>query len=361
MLDDHIESFRKRMQPRWDDLRERRLLRNVERRLQERHAKRWAIRRTFIVAVPVSFAIAALAIYVTGFGHDRKPAIATQAASSAPAMAATASAAIPPRSGFEIAESRVLADGSRLELSPTARVQIKGETSKRVEVAQSSGRVRYQVTAVPARAFVVMAAGVRVQVTGTVFVVGIEEDKVSVNVEKGWVRVVASSGEVQLGAGDELSTPADPAASNDARVEPPAALDGPPSPRSATRESASAPSASALLDRADAERRSGDMVSAAATLREFVTRHPNDRRAALGWFTLGKVERARDRAASGAKAFRKSFSLAPDGPLGEDALAEEAAAWAAANNTGEAQTAAERYLRRFPDGVHVTRMQHILE
>jgi transmembrane sensor len=103
------------------------------------------------------------------------------------------------------------------------------------------------------------------------------------------------------------------------------------------------------------------LSSAAGTLREFVTRYPGDRRVALAWFTLGKVERARDRAAAGAQAFHKSFSLAPDGPLGEDALAEEAAAWAAANDGAEARTVAEQYLQRFPNGTHGARMLRIRE
>jgi transmembrane sensor len=90
-------------------------------------------------------------------------------------------------------------------------------------------------------------------------------------------------------------------------------------------------------------------------------RYPDDRRAALAWFTLGKVERGRDRAADGATAFRTSFALAPDGPLGEDALAEEAAAWAAAGEPAEARATAEQYLRRFPNGTHAARMQHIVE
>jgi TolA-binding protein len=116
-----------------------------------------------------------------------------------------------------------------------------------------------------------------------------------------------------------------------------------------------------LLDRADDLRRAGDLAAAAATLRSFVSRYPNDRRAALGWFTLAKVERARGRPAPSAAAFRKSFALAPNGPLAEDALAEEAAAWAAADNMTEARAAAARYLHLFPSGTHSLRMQSIVE
>jgi transmembrane sensor len=122
-----------------------------------------------------------------------------------------------------------------------------------------------------------------------------------------------------------------------------------------------ATSVSALLERADAERTAGDLEAAAATLREVVTRHPKDPRAALGWFTLGKVERTRARPVVAARAFRTSFWLAPDGPLAEDALAEEAAAWAAAHDPAEMREAVERYLRRFPNGTHAARVRHLLE
>jgi transmembrane sensor len=132
-------------------------------------------------------------------------------------------------------------------------------------------------------------------------------------------------------------------------------------PRSEGTSSPSAPSANTLLARADAERRSGDLAAAAATLRELLGRYPGDRRAALAWFTLGKVERARGRAADAAKAFQTGFSLAPDGSVAEDALAEEAVAWAAANNPAAARAAAQLYSRRFPQGTHSGRMQRILE
>ena len=84
-----------------------------------------------------------------------------------------------------------------------------------MELIQSAGRVRYEVPPLPDRAFVVFAGGVRVQVKGTVFVVDIDAGKVTVKVERGLVRVAAKSGEVALGAGDELSTPADDAAPAD--------------------------------------------------------------------------------------------------------------------------------------------------
>jgi len=255
---------------------------------------------------------------------------------------------------------RVLADGTRMELSHEARFDVRSESKKRVEIAQMEGRVRYRVPQVPGRSFVVIARGVEVRVKGTVFVVEVDSGKVSVRVEQGLVRVAASSGEVELGVGDELSTPADVESSTEKpSTASTAELAG--ATRAPRRETPSAPTASALLDRADDERRSGDLDSAAGTLHELLTRYAGDPRAAVAWFTLGKVERARDRAVAGAKAFQNSYALSPDGPVSEDALAEEAVAWAAANNTMAARAAAAQYLKRFPNGTHVARVQHILE
>ncbi len=166
------------------------------------------------------------------------------------------------------------------------------------------------------------------------------------------MRVWGTGKETELEAGDELSFSAQEA--------PPAESASPPQP-AVRREPVHATSVSALLERADAERGAGDLAAAAATLREVVTRNPTDPRTPLGWFTLGKVERTRARAVVAARAFRTSFWLAPDGPLAEDALAEEAAAWAAANDTAEVREAVERYLRRFPNGTHATRVRHLLE
>jgi TolA-binding protein len=204
---------------------------------------------------------------------------------------------------------------------------------------------------VAGRAFVVRAGIVKVQVTGTVFVVDVGTGKVSVTVEEGRVHVVGPRGDVELGPGDHLGTAVDSSPTAAAGAAPRAARIDPGGPLSA----------SALWDRADEQRRAGDFEAAAATLREFVVRHPRDAHAPDGWFTLAKVERARDRPSAAAKAFHTCFSLSPGGPLAEDALAEEAAAWSLSSHTAQARAAAQRYLRTFPNGAHVARMQRVLE
>jgi transmembrane sensor len=367
MLYDLVERIRRQMQPPWDHLRERRVLREVERQLEGRETRRRTRRRASIVALSVSLGAAViLGVGVAGVESARKrgaggaerPAVPVVAVASASASAAGPAT---PVAAFNVAETRDLADGTLLDLSPGARVDVRSDTRKKVELAQSAGYVRYTVPPLPGRAFVVDAAGVHVQVKGTIFVVGVDAGKVSVKVERGLVHVEANSGEVELGVGDELSTSADESGLAGRDVDAATPSNGPPAARTVHTSAGSLPSADALLERADTERRAGDLTAAAATLRSVVSRYPDDRRGALAWFTLGKVERARDRPADGARAFRASFALAPEGPLGEDALAEEAAAWAAANENAVARATAAEYLRRFPNGTHAARMQRIIE
>ncbi len=371
MLDEQIERFRRQMEAPWDHLRERRVLREVERSLDARQARRAFARRASVVAVAAVLIVAAPAFaYFAGrdFARKRGPEKLVASTSLVPSTLSAASAFVntsapgQTAAGFGVSESRGLADGTRLDLSADARVDVKSDTRKSIQIAQNAGFVRYNVPRLPGRAFVVMAQGVQVQVKGTVFVVGVEAGKVSVKVERGLVHVAAASGDVELGVGDELSTSGDeatPPNGVDAEASPPA--NGLPSIRAARAGAGSFLSADALLGRADTERRSGDLAAAATTLRSVVARYPNDARAPLAWFTLGKVERALDHSSASALAFRTSFSLAPEGPLSEDALAEQAAAWAAAGDPAAARTAAGQYLQRFPNGTHAVRMQRIVE
>ncbi len=76
MLDERAARFRERMQPAWDDLRERRLLRGIHRRLEDRRTRSGARRRALSVATPVLLGIAALVIaYVAGVDLGKRLAV----------------------------------------------------------------------------------------------------------------------------------------------------------------------------------------------------------------------------------------------------------------------------------------------
>jgi transmembrane sensor len=361
MLDDQIDSFRQDMQPQWDDLRARRGLRGALSRLEARRTRVRVRRRMLAFGVP---GVTALLLLVVAYSAGRELGIRRanpQESAKIEQVAARQNAE--EAAASTTSSSRSLSDGSRLQLSQSAHVELQTETPSRVELAQSDGRVRYEVAQVPSRAFVVKVRGAEVRVKGTVFVVDVGADRVRVSVERGRVQVNGPAGDVLLGAGEELVLAPDASPAPDEAVPPSSSgksvVGGPrPAPRP---EPPAGVTASALWERADRERGAGDAAAAAATLREFVNRYPSEPRIALAWFTLGKVERARGQAGFAAKAFHTSSSVAPSGPLAEDALAEEAAAWAEISDTISARAAAERYLRRFPGGAHAGRMRRILE
>ncbi|MDP9148566.1 MAG: FecR family protein, partial [Myxococcota bacterium] len=205
MLDGRIAEFRQHTTPPWDNLRERRVLREIERRLGPRRAIEPSRRRALVVAVPLSLTVAALlTAYFVGLDFGKRRASASGGfAGPAAAISATTPPGPQGASAAPPGDVRLLADGTRLELSRGARLEVWTDSRTNIELAQDEGRVRYRVPPVPGRSFVVFARGVQVHVKGTIFVVDVDSSKVSVQVEQGLVRVAASSGQVELGVGDE--------------------------------------------------------------------------------------------------------------------------------------------------------------
>lgn len=101
----------------------------------------------------------------------------------------------------------------------------------------------------------------------------------------------------------------------------------------------------------DVARLSGHASDAVDPLRRVMRDHASDPRAPLGAFTLGRVLLDElGRPAEAATAFARARSLAPGGPLEEDALAREVEAWSRAGDTNKAREAADLYLATFPSG-----------
>jgi len=113
-----------------------------------------------------------------------------------------------------------------------------------------------------------------------------------------------------------------------------------------------------LLLAGDVARLSGHAAAAVAPLSRAVALHPDDPRAPLAAFTLGRVH-LEDLGAprDAALAFARARELAPDGPLAEDALAREVEAWSRAGEAGTARSQAMIYTQRYPRGrrVHAVR------
>jgi len=113
-----------------------------------------------------------------------------------------------------------------------------------------------------------------------------------------------------------------------------------------------------LLRAGDVARLSGHAAAAIAPLARAVELHPDDARAPLAAFTLGRVH-LEDLGAprDAALAFARARTLAPDGPLAEDALAREVEAWSRAGETETARALALTYAQRYPQGrrIHAVR------
>jgi transmembrane sensor len=109
-----------------------------------------------------------------------------------------------------------------------------------------------------------------------------------------------------------------------------------------------------LLLAADVARLSHHPTEALAPLRRVVERHSEDPRAALAAFTLGRVlldELGRPRESAGA--FARARTLAPEGPLAEDALAREVEAMSRAGEVARARSLALAYEATYPGGARL--------
>lgn len=325
------------MQPPWDEVREQRVLRRA---LGERVARPARIRRRRIIGAAVAASLSLVAVFLFVI---LRPA---------------------PTPLTEVA-TLTLADGSRIRQNHDAKLSVTTQESTLVEISQTSGSAEYEVSPNPARTFVVHAPGVTLKVLGTIFTVEVSESGVHVRVMRGRVSVDDGARHVVLGAGEEwrlVATRGPPADDSSSRIPTAPPIDSseklddggsPPTVGSAAVEE----SPEAMLRRADSLRAGGSLGEAATVLETFLGRYPRDRRVTAATFTLARVERSRGRHARAAELFR---SVAR-GTLAEDALAEEAASWQSAGQSGEAKAAAQRYLDRFPHGTHAERMQRIVK
>jgi TolA-binding protein len=368
--------------PPWDDLREERVLRAIQR---ARVPAGRSHRRAFAFAIG-------------GFGLAAAAALSFWWMRSAPSQASRVEGAT-----LQLEEGRgavrdlgdrrelLLDDGSRVLLNRSAQVRVLEQAPTRTRLAQSAGGARYEVVPRRERAFDVEVAGVVVRVVGTVFEVTIEPEAVRVSVERGRVHVEMGARTIDLGAGmaaNVLLEGVDPKSAGASEEEPRfegEATDGRGSraavdttkPRrrieghatakarpeeSSTKAPAIAPeSVEQLLAEADDARKRRDLDGAAVILERVVREHPRDPQAPSAWFLLGRVERARSRHERAAEAFRSSQECAPSGVLAEDALAEEAIAWGDAGRSRDADARAKLYLERYPKGTHVARMATLLK
>lgn len=289
--------------------------------------------------------------------------------SGAPSVASSARNASGSASGFAVSAalqrtppSWMLSDQSRaIALDAATELAVDEDAPRQARLRLTRGRARFEVTRRPERTFAVRAGAVTVSVVGTVFGVELVADRVGVSVEQGAVDVDWGVGQQRLRAGESgwfppmaLRDPVGPVGANE-----PLPTSSGSKPRLADSSRAGAlppetPSAQQLLREVDAARSGGQPERAVELLRQLLRERPDDPRAPLAAFTLGRVllkELGRPREA--AAAFHDVALRAPRSSFAEDALAREIEAWTAAGEPARARALATTYLERYPAGRHL--------
>ena len=333
--------------PSWDDLRERRQMHATWSRFH--HGEQEIEKASWISPRRVAMAGAALAMVATIVIVVR-----WQTAERAPAQAAASH------------RERTVAftDGSQATLVGDAGIRTVMDRSERVEVVQRVGKVSYKVQPHRKREFVVRAGDVSVVVLGTQFSVELGESLAEVRVIEGKVRVVDKRRTTELVAGETLNLQAFHAQQASEEPEEPsdsdkATLEREPNETPRSAEKPAALSAQELLAQADEARATQNWNEAVRLLRLLLARYPATGNKSNVLFMLARAERNRGSHAEAALVFGKC--AAQGGTLASEALAEEAASWLKAGQHDRAVRAAERYVKRYPNGPHAKKMQNVIE
>lgn len=254
-----------------------------------------------------------------------------------------------------------LPDGSSLALSELAQLSVIKATPSEVALHLERGRVQCDVAHDPQRPFSVEAAGIAVHVKGTQFSVEVDAQQVSVHVQRGAVEVTGTSGELlarmtpgQTWSGPikhEASTPLEPSAT------PPASAVAPSASPSAVPTAPTPLDADALFERANAARIAGRAGPAAADYDRFRTRFPQDARAGLAAFELGRIRL--DSLADPSRALvalRFALSHNRGGFAAEDAQALQVDALARLGDLSACRNARAAFLKAHPKSAHLARV-----
>jgi hypothetical protein len=324
VIEDRTRELGRAMDPRWkrDD---------VERGLGRLHRGLRARRRTraMIVGAAMTAVIAgAIAFAATRGGGDETATLP----STARGGSAAAPAPLPiPGSGSQLVTSRAVAT----PLSPDTIVFAADNATDAVAMRLDRGAARFAVTPDAAHPFRVEAGPVIVEVLGTEFTIDRGEERATVAVVHGVVRVHWRGGATVLRTGE-------------AGVFPPSGA----TPTAAGAGAVSASDPDELLVAADRARESGELAEAERLLLRALGSGISGSREAAAAFTLAKVQARRGAHAAAAASFARVGAADPEGALAEDALAREAQAWADAGDAVKAAAAARRYLARYPGGLH---------
>lgn len=374
-----VEDLREHVQPDWTSAREQRVWARL--RDEQLAPSRQQRRATWAIAFAgvSTLALVSLLAWPDGDAPELGVEAQTGERQAAPAESMTV-------------ERHRLADGSELSVHPHTSYALGTGGGLDIEIELFAGQLDFEVVRDQQRRFRVHAGEVLVEVVGTVFSVERHGTQVAVEVTRGEVRVEAPwRAPVSLRAGERLELEqADGPTASPERDPSDATLDQPadPADASAGTEQAPAPRAprpkprdtswlgqakdgaherawskleaggfvdrndpEAMMAAADVARLTGHPKVASSWLREVTTHHPSSRLAPLAAFTRGRLllERLGD-PGEAARAFATARTLAPEGPLAEDALAREVEALSKAGKAVEAHELASRYIELYPNG-----------
>ncbi|MDI1437436.1 FecR domain-containing protein [Polyangium sorediatum] len=272
-----------------------------------------------------------------------------------------------------------LPDGSILSLAAATRLHVLSATTHEVRLRLERGSVICDVVHREERRFVVAAGDVEVEDRGTRFAVDVRPEAarevVEVRVERGAVEVRdatqtvlatlkpgqdwKSRGPEPLTVGPPLAPrgsgePAAPSASASAASAPTSA----PAPLVSAR-SARALSPEALFDRASAARLDGRHADAAADFERFYRRFPDDPRAGLAAYELGRIRLGSLRDPQGAAAAFEAVLERPSDPFREDAEAARVEALANLDDREACLRARDAFLARHPRSLQAGRVARL--
>jgi transmembrane sensor len=275
-----------------------------------------------------------------------------------------------------------LGEGSEIDLEPSSRLVFREERRDSVQIELDRGGARFDVAHVEGRRFVVAAGGFEVAVVGTRFMVNRApgpkgEEEVRVSVEPGAVIVRPSrtnptsrtsptsrTNDVRVEAGESWSSSgvAETSREDDGDLsEGPDTATNEPSPKTPrpAPHRRSSPTkrndARHLFDAANVARRAGLIHEAAARYQTLLERFPDDGRAALAAFELGRLRMDSLTDPKGAiVALKRAIELAPRASFVEDAMARIVYAKEAEGDLDNCTRARAAYLERYPHGVHAS-------
>ncbi len=292
----------------------------------------------------------------------------------------------------EEARELALADGSRIRLSPGARLEPLASSGKSFSAMVTRGRADFEVRPGGPRHWVIECGLATVEVVGTEFACEREHGRLRVVVRRGAVlvrgdRVPERARRLTAGQSLEIvdERPGLPAAAAPAPAATPAAPEataaasaprpvGRPAPAKAWRELARDGHHGAafaalgsdglrreakrlgvddLLALADVARLSGHPAEAVRPLERILAEFAGDPQAPLAAFALGRLELdALGRPQAAAAALTRALALGVPQSLREDVRARLVEAHARAGDRGAARQAAAAYADEFPGGRH---------